>query len=98
MTGGIYGSEFEAMKAPPIIWLVPHTSNGETWGTIEEALHGSMLEKTNFWKNVLERLVNVRLMLAKCNLPFADPVKNFRRTTRAIFSLSYCFLPNTTLF
>ena len=28
------------------------------------------VEKTNFWQNVLERLVNVTLMLAKCNLPF----------------------------
>ena len=45
----------------------------EQWrnrGTIEEGLHESLLEKTNFWQNVLERLVNVTLMLAKCNLPF----------------------------
>ena len=35
-----------------------------------EALHESLLKKTNFWQNVLERLVNVTLMLAKCNLPF----------------------------
>ena len=39
-------------------------------GTIKEALHESLLEKTNFWQNVLERLVNVTLILAKCNLPF----------------------------
>ena len=39
-------------------------------GTIEEVLHESLLEKTNFWQNILERLVNVTLMLAKCNLPF----------------------------
>ena len=38
--------------------------------TIEEALHESLLEKTNFWQNVLGRLVNVTLMLAKCNLAF----------------------------
>ena len=45
----------------------------EQWrnrGTIEEALRESLLEKANFWQNVLERLVNVTLMLAKCNLPF----------------------------
>ena len=45
----------------------------EQWrnrGTIEEALHESLLEKTSFWQNVLERLVNVTLILAKCNLPF----------------------------
>ena len=39
-------------------------------GTIEEALHESLLEKTNFWQNIFERPVNVTLMLTKCNLPF----------------------------
>ena len=29
-----------------------------------------MLEKNKLWQNVLERLVNVTLMLAKCNLRF----------------------------
>ena len=61
----------------------------EQWrnrGTIEEALHESLLEKTNFWQNVLERLMDFTL------------IKNFRRITRTIFSLSYNFLPNTTLF
>ena len=38
--------------------------------TIKEALHESLLEKIHFWQNVLKRLVNVTLMLAKCNLPF----------------------------
>ena len=33
-------------------------------------LHESFMKKTNFWQNVLERLVNVTLMLANCNLPF----------------------------
>ena len=45
----------------------------EQWrnrGTIEEALHESLLEKTNFWQNILERLMNVTLMLAKCNISF----------------------------
>ena len=39
-------------------------------GTIKEALHESLLEKTNFWQNVLKRLVNVTLVLAKYSLPF----------------------------
>ena len=45
----------------------------EQWrnrGTIKEAWHESLLEKTNFWQNVSERLVNVTFMLAKCNLFF----------------------------
>ena len=46
--------------------------NRRNRGTIEEALQESLLEKTNFWQNVLERLVNVTLMLAKCNLPFRE--------------------------
>ena len=44
----------------------------EKQGTKEEALHESLLEKTNFWQNVLERLMNVTLMLAKCNLSFCE--------------------------
>ena len=65
MTGGIYRSEFKTMKAPHIM---RRRVNEETSGTIEEALQESFLEKKNFWKNVLEKLVNVTLMLAKCNL------------------------------
>ena len=69
MTGDIYRSEFEAIKASHIMWRrVSYMSNGETGKQIE-ALHESLLEKTNFWQNALERLVNVTLMLAKCNLP-----------------------------
>ena len=40
--------------------------------TIQEALHESLLEKTNFYQNVLERLMDVTLMLTKCNLPFRE--------------------------
>ena len=70
MAGDIYRSEFEAMKALHIMRnRVSHLSSGET-GAIEEALNESLLEETNFWQNVLERLVNVTLMLAKCNSPF----------------------------
>ena len=68
MTGGIYRSKFEAMKAPHIMRRRVHMRAMEKQGAIEEALHESLLEKTNFWQNVLERLVNVTLMLAKCNL------------------------------
>ena len=45
----------------------------ELWrnrGKTEKALNESLLEKTNFWENILERLMNVTLMLAKWNLPF----------------------------
>ena len=71
MTGGIYCSEFESIKAAHIMRRrVSYMNNGETRGTIEEALHKSLLEKTNFWQSVLERLVNVTLTLVKCNLPF----------------------------
>ena len=65
MIGGIYRSEFESIKAPHIMRRrvsYEYVSNGET--------DESLLEKTNFFQNVLKRLVNVTLMLAKCNLPF----------------------------
>ena len=42
----------------------------EKKGSIEEALRESLREKTNFWQSVLERLVDVTLMLTNCNLPF----------------------------
>ena len=64
MTGGIYRREFEAMKAPHIMWRrVSYMSNGETAGQQKKRCTISK-------KNVLERLVNVTLMLSKCNLPF----------------------------
>ena len=68
MTGGIYRSNFEAITHHAEVCVIY-----EQWknrGTIEEALHEFLLEKTNIWQNILERLVNVTLMLAKCNLPF----------------------------
>ena len=37
---------------------------------MKEALRECLLEKTNFWPKVLERLVNVLLMLAMYNLRF----------------------------
>ena len=57
-------------------------------GTIDEALHESLLEKTNFWQNVLERLVNVTLMLAKCYLPFRESSDELSKENKGIF-LSY---------
>ena len=43
---------------------------GRNRGTIEKELRESLLEKANFWQNVLERLVNVTLILAKFKLLF----------------------------
>ena len=60
----------------------------EQWrnrGTIEEALHESLLEKTNFWQNVLEKLVNITLMLAKCNLPFRGFIKKLSKDNKDNF-------------
>ena len=60
----------------------------EQWrnkGTIEEALHKSLLEKTNFWQNVLERLGNVTLMLATCNLPFRGPSEELSKDNKGNF-------------
>ena len=57
----------------------------ENRGTVEEALHESLLEKTNFWQNVLERLVNVTLMFAKCNLPFRRSSKELSNNNKGNF-------------
>ena len=53
--------------------------------TIEEALHKSSLEKTKFWQNVLKRLVNVTLMLAKCNLSFCGSNKELLKDNKGNF-------------
>ena len=60
----------------------------EQWrnrGTIEEALHESLLEKTNFWQNALERLMNVTLMLAKCNLLFRGSSEDLSKDNKGNF-------------
>ena len=60
----------------------------EQWrnrATIGEALHESLLEKINFWQNVLEKLVNVTLVLAKCNLPFRGSSEELLRDTQGNF-------------
>ena len=54
-------------------------------GTIEKALHESLLEKTNFWKNVLKRLVNVTLMLTKCNLLFRGSSEELSKNNKGNF-------------
>ena len=41
--------------------------------------------KKNFWKNVLERLVNVTLMLAKCNLPFRESSEELSKDNKGNF-------------
>ena len=53
--------------------------------TIKKALHESLLEKTNFWKNVLQRLVNVTLMCAKCNLPFFRSTEELSKDNKGDF-------------
>ena len=57
----------------------------EKQGTIEEASHESLLEKTNFWQNFLGRLVNITLMLAKCILPFRESSKELLKNNKANF-------------
>ena len=57
----------------------------EKQGTIEEALHESLLEKTNFWQNVLKRLMNVMLMLAKYNLPFRGSGEELSKNSKSNF-------------
>ena len=52
---------------------------------IEEALHESLLEKTNFWQNVLERLANVTLMLAKCNLSLRGSSEELSKDNKGNF-------------
>ena len=42
-------------------------------------------EKTNFWQNVLEKLVNVALMLAKCNLPFRRSSEELSKDNKGNF-------------
>ncbi|XP_068233478.1 uncharacterized protein [Palaemon carinicauda] len=45
----------------------------EKWhlhGTLSEALEGNLQEEKKYWRQVLDRLLNVTLTLAMCNLPF----------------------------
>ena len=53
--------------------------------TIEKTLHVSLLEKTNFWQKVLERLLNVTLMLAMCNLPFRGSTEEVSNENKGNF-------------
>ena len=53
--------------------------------TIEETLHVSLLEKTNFWQKVLERLLNVTLMLAMCNSPFRGSTEELSNENKGNF-------------
>ena len=53
--------------------------------TIEETLHVSLLEKTNFWQKVLERLLNVTLMLAMYTLPFRGSTEEVSNENKGNF-------------
>ena len=52
---------------------------------IEEALHKPLLEKTNFWQKVLERLLNVTLMLTTCNPPFCGSSEKLSNDNKGNF-------------
>ena len=41
--------------------------------------------KKKFWKNVLEKLLNDTLMLAKCNLPFCESSEEFSKDNKDNF-------------
>ena len=41
--------------------------------------------KTNFWQNVLKRLVNITLMLTKSNLPFRGSKKELSKDNKSNF-------------
>ena len=74
------------MKAPHIMWRrVSYMSNGETGRQWNKRCTSSLLEKTNFWQNVLERPVNVTLMLAKCNLPFCGSSEELSKDNKDNF-------------
>ena len=75
-------------------------SHAEAWRnnkTIEETLHVSLLEKTNFRQKVLERLLNVTLMLAMCNLPFRGSNEELSNENKGNF-LSFSSSPNMTVY
>ena len=48
-------------------------------------MHWSLPEKTNFWQKVLERLLNVTLMLAICNLPFRGSTEELSNENKGNF-------------
>ena len=65
--------------------------------TIEEILHVSLLEKINFWQKVLERLLNVTLMLAMCNSRFRWSTEELSSENKGNF-LSFSSSPNMTVY
>ena len=48
-------------------------------------MHESLLKKTNFWQNVLERLLNVTLILAKCYLLFRESSEELSKDNKGNF-------------
>ena len=61
-----------------------YMSNRES-KAIEEALHKPLLEKTNFWQKVLERLLNVTLILTMCNPPFCGSSEKLSNDNKGNF-------------
>ena len=88
MTGGIYRSKIEAMKTPNVMpRRVSYMSNGETRGQQKKRKHESLLEKTNFWQNVLERLVQGFLTFIFSFTPWKISKVKFTLRLFFIFSL-----------
>ena len=56
-------------------------------GAIEEVFHESLLKKTNFWQNVLERPVNVTLIskVQLYNLPFRGSSEELSKDNKGNF-------------
>ena len=70
-----------------IMWRrVSYMSNEQTGDNRRSvALKHAFLKKTNFWQNVLERLMNVTLMLAKCNLPLRGSSEELSKDNKSNF-------------
>lgn len=41
-----------------------------THGTVDEENEREILKAKNFWRQVLDRLINITLTMSMCNLPF----------------------------
>lgn len=53
--------------------------------TIDKDLEDKIRSETNFWRQVLERLVNITILLAKNSLPFRGHRKNFEDNFNRVF-------------
>ena len=78
MTGVFYRSGFEVTKPSQVMRRhVSYTSNGETTRQSKKHCTG--------WQKVLERLLNVTLMLAMCNLPFRGSTEEVSNANKGNF-------------